>query len=861
MEYDAPPSSSSSPRSADRKPKRSSATPPAPSDDREAGRPDAGRRFDHRKALRWGLPLVIAVVLGIAAGMVFAAAIHVPEVAAVNDFRPSLITQLYDRHDEVFATFAVERRMLLEDDEIPQLLENAVLAIEDDNFYDHGGVDAVAAVRAQISNMRAGEIVSGASTLTMQLARGIFLTREQTWSRKIEEAFVAVELEKQFSKEQILTLYLNLINLGHGNWGMKSAARYYFNKEVDELTVAEAATLAGIIQIPTRYSPYRRPALVQRRRDRVLGRMLDEGFITRQEHDDAVATPLVVVQHGPSNRLAPYFAEEVRKHLAEAYGEETVSEGGLQVWTTLDPAIQRSAERSLHEALVSLDRRQGWRGPVEQLDLPAAALRDHVLPGWSGSEPELDRWYRGVVISTSQGEATVSIESRPYTLTAAGTEWTDRRPDRLLDPGDVAWFRLAAPEADGEAEGEAAAGGEPLLMLEQVPELQGAALVLESATGAVRGMVGGWDFERSEFNRATQALRQVGSAFKLFVFGTALEAGYTPADTLLDAPTDFVGADNELSYRPRNYGRKHYGLITLRRALEKSANVTAVKVQDMVGTDRVIDFARRCGVSSELPPYPSLALGVSEIIPLELAAAYAAIANQGTYVQPYLIERVESSDRRTLERHQATTRPTTDERIAYVLAHMLEGVIDRGTGSAARDLDIDLAGKTGTTDDFSDAWFVGFTPRYTLLTWVGYDLKKPIGRGMTGARAALPMWKSMVEHGLEEGWLQEGERFNVPAGVSLQTVEYTTGLLPGPGAERFVEEAFVQGTGPVQQYDGDWAVIMGLPWYQQATFYIPKQGERMPAGFGREGSDGALEVGDAQRETSDDEEAADRPAR
>jgi penicillin-binding protein 1A len=811
------------------------------------------RRFDLRRALKWSVPLALAALVGVVAGVGFAAAIHVPQVEDVQDL-PSLITQVRDRGGDVFGTFSVERRMLMTENEIPPLLRDAVIAIEDPRFFQHGGVDALAVVRAQIANLRAGEIVEGASTLTMQLARDRFLTRDKEWSRKIEEAFLAVEIEKHYTKEQILALYLNVINVGHGNWGMKAAARYYFNKEVGELTLPEAATLAGIVQTPSRYSPYKRPDLVRARRDRVLAQMLEEGFVTRDEYEAAVATPLLVVTHGPRHRLAPYFAEDVRKHLVDAYGEDAVKHAGLQAWTTLDPQIQRSAEAALRDELIRLDHRKGWRGPVAHVDGSAAELAAMELPSWTGVEPEPGRWVQGLVVAVDRGEVTVKIEGRTYPLTAAGIAWTRRSsPAALLEPGDVVWFRLEASEGEGsEGEGERTGDGgdgaeeaaEPRLMLEQEPELDGAVVVIESATGAVRAMAGGWDFERSKFNRATQAQRQVGSAFKPFVYGAALEAGFTPADTVLDAPAAFVGADNQLSYRPRNYSRDYYGIVTLRRALEQSANVTAVKLLDMVGVDQVIDFTRRCGITAQLPPYPSLALGVADLTPLELATAYAAIANQGTWVEPYLIERVEDAGGRVLERHQAVTRPAIEARVAYVLAHVLEGVIDRGTGAKAAGLEIDLAGKTGTTDDFSDAWFVGFTPRYTLLTWVGYDLKKPIGRGMTGAEAALPMWMAIVEDGLEDGWLAAGERFGAPSGITVQTVEYRTGLLPGPGAERFVEEAFVQGTEPVQRYEPQWGLIMELPWYQQRAYYIPKQGERMPWEFGAdvEGDDGEDEI-------------------
>ena len=796
------------------------------------GRYAGGRR---RRWVRWALPLAIAALGGTVAGVTVAAAIHMPEVEELTDFNPGLITVLYDREGEPFATFARQRRVLLAEDEIPPILRQALVAVEDAGFYRHGGIDLMAVIRAEIANLRAGEIVEGAGTLTMQLARSLFLTREQTWRRKIEEALLAVELEKRYSKDQILTMYMNLVNMGHGNYGMASAARYYFDKDVAALDLHEAAMLAGILWAPSRLSPYRRPDLVKERRDKVLRRMLDEGIIDRRRYEAAVAEPLRVVSHPDETPLAPYYAEDVRKYLESTYGTDEVHEGGLQVWTALDREIQKAAEDALRAGVRRLDHRRGWRGAVDQIEGNPAT---HQLADWTGEPLAPGRWYKGVVVEAGAETATVRIQDRTFTLDREGIGWTRRRsPSDLLSSGDVAWFRVEPAEGDGDGgtseDGDAGAGGGPAaaevdttVALEQQPEIQGAAVVLESATGAVRAMVGGWDFERNKFNRITQAERQVGSAFKPFVYGAALELGYTPADTIFDGPTGFVGADGRISYFPRNYTRRFYGVITLRYALEHSINVPAVKLQDMVGTRRVIDFARRAGIDANLPPYPSLALGAAEIRPIELAAAYAAIANQGTWVEPHLIERVATAGGRPLERHRPVTRTTTDPRVAFVLAHMLEGVVDRGTAASIRGLPIAIAGKTGTTDDFTDAWFVGFTPRHTILVWVGYDVKRSLGRGMTGAEAALPIWRDLVEAGLDDGWLREGEEFAPPAGVVTQAVEYRSGLLPG-GSGRVVEEAFVQGTEPVQQASGETALIQNLPWYQQRAFYLPKEGENM----------------------------------
>jgi penicillin-binding protein 1A len=799
-----------------------------------------------RRLIRWTWPVLAALLVGAVTGVGVAAAIHVPKVDAMAEYTPYLVTQLYDKNGAVFTTFARERRVMLKEHEMPQVMQRAVLASEDANFFRHGGIDAMGIGRAALADLRAGKVVEGASTISMQLARTIFLTRERTWRRKVEEAFVAVELEKNYSKPQILTLYLNLVNLGHGNYGVEAASRYYFGKPAAKLTLPEAATLAGIIPAPSRYSPYRIPDTVKKNRDRVLRRMLEEKFITPQQYESAVATPLLPISQQQEEVVAPYFAEDIRKELETTYGTSGPTglyEGGLQVQTTLDPGIQRSADKAVRSWLLKLDHRRGWRGPIGTLK--AADLDTQELPTWGQNKPVPGRWYQGLVLESGPKTASVKIGKEVYTLGREGIAWTRRNePGSLLKRGDVAWFRFEVPETKKPAAkpakpGEAApkdaaapaADIEPRLMLEQQPKMEACAVVIENQTGAIRAMVGGWDFERNKFNRVTQAKRQVGSSFKPFVYGAALEAGWTPSDTLLDAPTSFIGADGRLSYRPQNYYHKHYGIVTLRRALEQSINVPAVKLHMQVGGRRVVDFAHRLGIQTQLHTWPSVALGSADLTPLEVAAAYATIANQGTHISPYLIEKITTPDGQVLNQHFPATYSATTPAVAYVLTHMMEGVIDHGTAFEVSKLPIDIAGKTGTTDDFSDAWFVGFTPRYTILTWVGYDLKKPLGQGMSGAVAALPMWKAIAEDGLETGWLQKGETFAVPLGVSERNVEYYSGLLSAQGG-RNIKEVFVSGTEPNREHSPQWSTITNLPWYQQKAFYIPKEGETMPGKAG-----------------------------
>ncbi len=796
--------------------------------------------------MRWTLPLVVALLVGAITGVAVAAAIHVPRVESLVGFTPSLVTQLYAQDGTVFSTFARERRVMLKQAEIPKILQQAVLASEDSNFFQHGGVDAVGIMRAALTDLRAGRVVEGASTITMQLARSLYLTRARTWSRKVEEAFVAVELEKNLSKPQILTLYLNLVNLGHGNYGVEAASRYYFDKPAARLSLTEAATLAGIIPAPSRYSPYRNPEQVKHQRDRVLRRMLEERYITNAQYEQAVVQPILVSSQQPEELFAPYFAEDIRKYLETKYGPTALYEGGLQVQTTLVPPIQRAAEKAVRQGLLRMDRRRGWHGPIATLE--PAVIDTQQLPTWSHGKPVPGRWYQGIVLESGPATARVKIGSEVYTLDAAGIAWTRRKqPDDLLKRGSVAWFSLQAVEKKKDKkdtkDGKETAKEDPQkpeapelhLQLEQEPRMEAAAVVLDSHSGAVLGMVGGWDFARNKFNRITQARRQVGSAFKPFVYGTALEAGWTPSDTLLDAPTAFLGADGRMSYRPENYYHKHAGIVTLRRALEQSINVPAVKLWDLVGGRRVIDFAQRCGIRTPLPNYPSIALGAADLVPIELAAAYATIANQGVHVEPHLIRRIAEPDGHVLEQHFPASYLSTSPAVAYVLTHMMEGVIDHGTAYAIHDLPLDIAGKTGTTDDFSDAWFVGFTPRYTILTWIGYDVKRSLGSGMSGAVAALPIWRDIAEDGLANGWIQKGETFQVPPGVIMKDIEYYSGLLSKTGG-RTINEAFVAGTEPAREYSSQWSTITSLPWYQQKAFYIPKEGEKMPAKPGARGA-------------------------
>jgi penicillin-binding protein 1A len=794
----------------------------SPSNDR------TGRSRLRRWGGRFALGVVAATLLGAVIGVGVATAIHVPSLDAYVDLHPRSITRLEDSAGGVFASYARQRRLLIEEGELPALLQNAVTAAEDASFFRHGGVDLAGIVRTVVGNVIHGRRW-GASTITMQLARALMGRREKTWDRKIAETMLAVDLEKRLSKQQILTLYCNLQYLGHGNYGMEAAAREYFGHGVAELTLVEAATLAGILQRPSDYSPYRRPERVISRRNYVLRRMMEEGHLTAAEYQAALDEPLLVAGHRPEAELGPYFAEEVRQELERDFGTDRLYEEGLRVRTTLDAAIQGAAESALRRGLSKIDSRDGWQGPL--MSGQSTDLAPDEIERLIGRNPAPGEWRPGLVVESASGFARVQTPDGEIRLEADGIRWTGRESiRRVLRDGDIAWFQpLPVAESEATADVDPADPEPPTRwQLTQEPTLEGSVVVLESATGAVRALVGGWDFHRSKFNRATQASRQVGSAFKPFVYGSAFENGFGPADTLFDAPTVFEGADGLPTYAPRNYHRRFYGILTLRRALELSINIASVKLFDLVSAGKVVEFGRRCGIESPLPPWPSLALGSADLVPMEVAAAYAAIANQGVWVRPHLLEEVRRRDGAVLSRHRTEASRAMDPAVAYVLTHVLEGVVDRGTAASVAQLPVSLAGKTGTTNDYTDAWFVGFTPRLTLLVWVGHDQKRTIGERMTGAAAALPIWKEIVETGLRDGWIPRDERFPVPSGVELRAIEPHSGFAARPGAPRVFQESFLTGAAPTRAWDPSWQSILALPWTQQLAFYSPREAERMP---------------------------------
>jgi penicillin-binding protein 1A len=728
-----------------------------------------------------------AVLGGALVGVFLAYESDLPQVTSLEEFQPNIITQVFAADGSVLGEFAIEKRVVVEFRDIPPVLRNAIVAVEDADFWKHIGINPWRIPAAVLANLRSGRKGQGFSTLTMQLTRLLFLTPEKTYERKLKEIILAFQIEKNFTKEEIFTLYCNQIYFGHGNYGVEAASRFFFSKPIRDLTLAEAALLAGVPQNAPRLSPVNHPERALARRNHVLDRMAEEKYVSHEEAEAAKAEPLGLRLRKDPPSIAPHFLEDVRKYLEKEYGSQRIYQGGLRVHTTLDPAMQRAAVRAVKDGLRRLDRRaRGFVRPTQSVLLPDGRLPDPL---------HLDEWdwpfatgdvVRGVVLASDRLGATVHVGEYRARLTLADVqEARARSVADVLPRGAVAPFRLV--ELDPERR-------EAKVELEQEPKVEGALLALDVRTGAVRAMVGGYDFELSKFNRATQAMRQMGSAFKPIVYAAAIETlGWTPATVIVDAPLSFPNPWNKTVWSPQNYDGTYLGPIPLRRAVEQSRNIPAVKTLQAVGIDRGIEYARRLGLGGELPPFLPIALGAGEATLTEVVAAFAAFANQGLRMRPFLIERIADRDGNVIE--QATPRASDALRAdaAFILTSLLRGVVERGTAARARRLGRPVAGKTGTTNDFTDAWFVGYEPSLAAGVWVGFDEKKDsLGPRADGGRVALPIWMDFWEKATAERPIEE---FPIPGNVVFVPVD-DAGRPGAPGAPGVHMEAFVAGTEP-----------------------------------------------------------------
>ncbi|MEE9218959.1 MAG: PBP1A family penicillin-binding protein, partial [Acidobacteriota bacterium] len=721
----------------------------------------------------WSFPVLAltACVLGFLLGYLLN--LDLPDVRRLQDYQPPVITRLYSDTGVLIHQFAEQRRILVSLADIPESFKNAIVATEDAGFYHHIGISPKSIARAMVRNLMAGGVVEGGSTLTQQLAKILFLRPERTLRRKIQEAYLAMQIEKSYTKAEILEFYCNQIYMGHGRYGIEAASRYYFSKPASQLTLSEAATLAGVPQRPEYFSPLRNLEVSRRKRDHVLQRMVKENLLTAAQAAAARAEPLLTFKPAPRDQLAAYLVEEVRRKLEATYGETMLYRGGLEVFTTLNVDIQRAANEALIHGLHAIDRRQGFRDIErnllrEQPELDEAQqeelLATHEERDWQ-RDPTPGRKLHGVVLSVSDEEALVRVGEWTGTLLPAGIQWTQRRSlPEVLERGDVTLFEVTSvDEAKRALE----------LELDQEPKVEGALVAIEPATGEIKAMIGGYDFNRSEFNRATQALRQSGSAFKPIVYLSALVHGLTPADLILDAPTVFAARRSEEHYQPENYTRRYYGLTTLREALESSRNIVSVRLLNQIGYQKTLGLARRMGIRSPLHAFPSTALGSSEVSLLELTSAYSIFPNQGIRVEPHVIKYVAGRDGNVLDKAEPRADEVVPADLAYLMTYLLEGVITDGTGRLAKVIQYPMAGKTGTTDDFSDAWFIGFTPSLACGVWVGFDQKQTLGKGETGARAALPIWVKFFKAILTS---KQREHFMKPSTVAYVPIDRETGL-------------------------------------------------------------------------------------
>ncbi len=741
-------------------------------------------RFSSRLVRSFGLIALFlaAALLGTASGVLFAFAGDLPEISALDDYTPATITKVLGRDGSVVGEFATERRQVVTYDQIPANLRNALVSAEDADFFRHGGIDvwrifATAAKRA-VGLQRSG----GASTITQQLTRKLFLTDEQTLERKIKEWILAVQIEKRYTKQEIFTMYCNKMYWGHGAYGVEAASELYFSKHVGELTLGEAAMIAGIHQGNVRESPYVNMKAAVTRRNYTLDRMAANGYIKQSEADAIKKQPIIV--HGEPNQapsIAPYFVETVRQHLEDAYGSKAVYESGLVVKTGLDPQLQRWANTALDAGLRRLDKLKGYRKPTLNVLAENHPVDSYKLPQWM-REPEEGDHAKAIVTEIKSGVIHVRVGRWHAAIDKPGYSWTNKKIDDIAKVGDVVDVKVGkmnTKDATFAAD------------LDQTPLLEGAVVALDNHTGQVLAMVGGQSFERSQFNRAIQAQRQVGSLFKPFVYTAAIDRGYTTTSELIDEPVSFNVGPNQPLYEPKNFDRQFQGPVSLRWALEDSRNVPTIRLMDALRPEQVIPYARAMGITTPIPPYLSTAIGSAEGTLIEFTSAFSTFPNQGVRMAPQMVLDVTDRDGNLLEQHRIEPHESLRADTAYIMTNLLQGVIREGTGIRAKPMQADwpLGGKTGTTDDATDAWFIGFDPDITIGVWVGYDLKKSLGANAQGADIALPIWMDIMKPYIARRKSEVADKpdFTKPNNVVL--------VMTDKG-----QEVFIAGTEPGKSY-------------------------------------------------------------
>lgn len=741
--------------------------------------------------------IISSIIIGVSAGGYFAINKGIPSIKELEQYRPSEGTKIYADDDSLIGELKAEKGIFVPLNALPEHLTNAVIAVEDSRFWKHKGIDYIAIVRALIKDIIYVELKEGASTITQQLAKVMFLTPEKTLKRKLREAALAIKMEKNLTKKEILELYMNKIYFGHGAYGVEMASKVYFGKSVRDITLSEAALIAGLIKAPAVYSPYNNITKSKNRQRIALSRMEDEGYIKRSEKENALKQPVHLSSVRKGIEANNYFIEYIRKYLEEKYGEETVYKGGLKVYTTLDRKAQLSASRALQEGLRELDKRRGWRGPLEhRKDIKIEKeLKSKDLVASVVTNPR--DISTGLVLKVTDKEALIKTRGIVGKLSIEDARWASKIIDskkgaskvlkdfkltQILQPGDVVKVSIKSIR-----------GHNAQLSLEQEPEGEGAVVALEPHTGFIRALLGGYDFTRSEFNRAVFAKRQPGSAFKPIIYAAAMDHGFTPASTIADEPVTYPGGPKG-DWSPENYDHKFYGPTRLREALAYSRNVVTVKLVESMGIKSVIDFARTLGIQREMPRDLTIALGSISITPLELASTYNVFASNGMRVKPIAIKYIMDPKGMILESNEPEAEQAISPQTAFLITSMMQDVVKYGTGWRAKSLGRPVAGKTGTTNEYRDAWFVGYTPDLVAVVWVGFDDMRPLGPQETGARAASPIWVSFMKD-VAKG---DSEEFSQPEdGIVSFTIDPATGLLSkveGAG----IKEYFKKGTEPKQ---------------------------------------------------------------
>ncbi len=725
---------------------------------------------------------------------------------------------VYSEDDEVVGKFLLENRIPVPYEKIPKPLIQAFIAAEDADFFYHKGIDFKGIFRAMIKNLMAGRIVQGGSTITQQVTKTFFLTPKKSFLRKLKEIAYAFALEKNLTKEEIITLYLNNIYLGNGAYGVEAASESYFNKRLEQLNLGEMAMLAGLVKAPSRYSPISNFLRARERQAYVLTRMVELGYISKDQRERALRTSFKIQSRESAFfSKAPYFTEFIRQIIEKKYGKEKLYQEGLRIYTTLDLSLQKIAQRALEAGLRELDKRQGFRGPIrtlsyEELNALKNRKRTDLRP------LPLNELLEGVILSKDGSKKfyTVFVEGRKGILPFSEMEWAlnirpsnqfrpkgVKTPGELLKPGDVIYVRIKETQKGSNI---------PILTLDQEPIVQGALICIEPGTGYVKAMIGGRDFSESQFNRAIYSRRQPGSAFKPIIYAAALEKGYNPSSKIMDSPVEYPGHDGGTYWAPKNYDKNFMGPITFRNALAHSRNVVTVKILEDIGLGDTLKFIRRLGIESPIKRDLSIALGTSGISMLEMVSAFCVFANGGERIKPIFIKKIVTMKGEVLEENfpyeelkeeededeeenpepQSPSPPPQKERVispqnAFIITHLLEGVVQHGTAQRAKVLGRPVAGKTGTSSDYTDAWFIGYTPSLLAGVWVGFDDKTSLGKNETGARAALPIWISFMDQALKNTPI---ESFNPPEGIVLIKVNLQTGLPSDGSSDETILEAF-----------------------------------------------------------------------